>query len=247
MPGSTDDVYSNTFTVAIDQDITVNTLRNSSGTGITAGGGFTLANPSSRVVNIAVASSNQGGGSGSSLIAVSGSGSCTINGSITGGALNARYGLNHSGSATLTINGNVTGGTNAGAYGVFVSGASAIVNVNGVVQGGTGPGVYQSGASARLTVVGSVSGGTGTSGPGLILAAGAGRFDAELVYSAFAAPIQNAVAVQFVRGGTSLGVTAPSADNWPAATGATITLVEGGGGVDPLRYLNVAGTAVPIQ
>lgn len=43
LPTTSDDVYSNNFTVTIDQNITVLTLRNTSATGIAAGGGFTVS------------------------------------------------------------------------------------------------------------------------------------------------------------------------------------------------------------
>jgi hypothetical protein len=44
LPTSTDDVYSNNFTVTIDQNVTVLSLRNTAATGITAGGKFLLTN-----------------------------------------------------------------------------------------------------------------------------------------------------------------------------------------------------------
>jgi len=42
LPTSADDVYSNNFTVTIDQNVTVLSIRNESATSITAGGGFIL-------------------------------------------------------------------------------------------------------------------------------------------------------------------------------------------------------------
>jgi hypothetical protein len=42
LPTSADDVFSNNFTVTIDQNVTVLTIRNSSATGITAGGSFRI-------------------------------------------------------------------------------------------------------------------------------------------------------------------------------------------------------------
>ena len=42
LPGASDDVYSNAFTVTIDQDITVRSIRNTSGTSITQGGIFNV-------------------------------------------------------------------------------------------------------------------------------------------------------------------------------------------------------------
>lgn len=43
LPTAADDVYANNFTVTIDQDITVLTLRTTSATGISAGGGFSCS------------------------------------------------------------------------------------------------------------------------------------------------------------------------------------------------------------
>lgn len=42
LPTSADDVYSNNFTVTIDQNVTVLTIRNTSASGISAGGGFVV-------------------------------------------------------------------------------------------------------------------------------------------------------------------------------------------------------------
>lgn len=43
LPGSSDVAYSNTYTVTIDQDITVQAISNAAGTGITLGGGFVVS------------------------------------------------------------------------------------------------------------------------------------------------------------------------------------------------------------
>lgn len=190
LPGVGDDVYSNTFTVTIDQNITVLSISNMAATGVTAGGSFSIT--ASRTVNanifggaavcvnvtgagtILTFSGNITGGTAAfaamNLAMTGATASAIITGNLLGGTGTGSYALTSS-LATLTqlvtINGNITGGSGATSYGYFIGGI-APVNIIGNITGGsnaTATGLFLSTANV-LTITGSVYGSTGT---GLII------------------------------------------------------------------------------
>jgi hypothetical protein len=158
LPTSSDDVYANGFTVTINQDITVVSVRTQSATGISAGGGFTLS--AGRTVNANVYSGTTAG------ITFSATGTSTINGNCFGATSS---GVSISGtSAVLNLNGNVTGGTATTASGVIIAGTNCVLNLVGNATGGSGTGtqagVYVNSASAVVTITGNVYGSGGSVG-----------------------------------------------------------------------------------
>jgi hypothetical protein len=140
VPTSADDVYANTFTVTIDGTFTVLTIRNTSGTGIVAGGQFIYANggdltctsspaivagiASVPVLQMTLASPNIGTFNGSVLGASNTA--LTVTGSI---------GLRLSGTGTFNINGNFTtdiaGGSGNNNKNMISTTAAGILNVVG--------------------------------------------------------------------------------------------------------------------
>lgn len=248
LPLSGDDVYSNTFTVTIDQDITVKSLNNGTTTGVTAGGKFTMASPASRVVTVTDTLVNLGGINASGVLEITGSGgSCTINASLSGTSLNGRSGLYVNGStATIVINGDVTGGSNAGSAGINTLTSGCDITINGIVMGGTsGPGFAGQGTSLKLTCNEVVKGGTiNTSANGVLIsgtATAAFRVNGIIDWTAND-PISSSVPVQF---GDDIVVMGYDDSNWPTASGGPINLTPGSG-FTPSRYLNVGGVATPI-
>lgn len=250
LPGSGDDVYANNFTVTIDQDVTANSLRIIAGTTAVQGGGFTHPSGTHAVT---LASLTVGAFTGSSTyllrlaggtVTVSVASTVTGDTSSTGSEPTA---IEVSGG-THVITADITGGSTSTAYGVNVSGASAQVTINGAVTGGSGVsahGAYVLGSGARLTVNGSIEGAANS--VGVFNQSGIVRVNADLRWGALGRPPIQGPFV-FARGGSYLGTSAASDDDWPATTGASILLTEGGGGgVDPQRFLNVAGVATPIQ
>jgi hypothetical protein len=103
LPLSTEDVYANNFTVTIDQNVTCVLLSTTSGTGITAGGGFILND--TRTIN-----ANLTNGLNIVTFSAASPASATINGNVSSSGNG--FGLIHSGTGTLNVNGNLvqTGG-----------------------------------------------------------------------------------------------------------------------------------------
>lgn len=102
LPTSADDVYANNFNVNVNQSITVNSLRNTANTNITAGGTFTF-NTGDITANI----SNSIFAYNSAIIAVTASsGNIVINapnGSFLSNNGSSTIFINHTGSCNLTI------------------------------------------------------------------------------------------------------------------------------------------------
>ena len=169
LPTSADDIFANNFTVNVNQNIDVISLRSTSISGVNAGGTFNF-----NTANITANVSGQIIAGATTLISVSATtGTITINAptaTITGLTTGSTNVISHSGSCaltitctriqggttanrtecifkssagTLTINGDVAGGNNTGAnnsQGIYNQAGGAIVNVNGNIINGTGTG-----------------------------------------------------------------------------------------------------------
>jgi len=176
LPTAADDVYSNTFTVTIDTSPTVLSVRNSSATGVTAGGTFTPNN------NITVTCTGSGivvaagGVTNPALTSNLTTGqSCTIQGNIVGaGAIFPAVRNNSTG--TLNIIGNCSGGGNGGggtSPGVD-NASTGTINITGTASAGgfNGPAVVNA-AGGTVNITGSVLGGSNANAYGVSnLAAG---------------------------------------------------------------------------
>lgn len=153
LPTSADDVYSNTFTVTIDQDVTVLSLRNTSTTGVAAGGGFTCS--TARTITATSGGLIAGAANLLTLSHTSGT-TITVNATITGGNVGIGCVINSTGTTNIT--GNCTGGTGASGYAVNVTGA-ATTTITGNLTGGsatTSHGCLLSAAASTTTVVGNL-------------------------------------------------------------------------------------------
>lgn len=142
LPTSADDVYANGFTVTIDIDIEVQSIRNTAQSPAVAGGGYILNGD----VTVDLLSSIAGTVVGNaSLITYSAStGTSTINGVIKGSINTTGVScIIYSGAANLNIIGDLTSGTSGG--------------------GGLQPAVNKSG-TGTLTIVGNLSVGVSTNG-----------------------------------------------------------------------------------
>jgi len=169
-PSVGDDVFANNFTVEIDQNVNVGSLRTTLSSGYAvAGGGFTLYQP------LSVIASPRGffGGTTTCLTSYVSSGTAVLSGNVysTAGAT-AVNGLNHTSTGNIIIFGLVSGGSAGGAaanaYGVF-NGSVGLISVIGNIYGGnqsaTGLnayGIYNASAGG-IVVQGDVFGG-GTAG-----------------------------------------------------------------------------------
>jgi hypothetical protein len=165
LPGASDVVYFNNFTVQMDVDVTVSQIRNDSSTGVTAGGSGVIS--ASRTVNadlfhgtgalLTVSASspsvvNITGNMPGTFAAASSNGiNCTGNATLnyvgdiqasTSSSINSPTGIRLANGSTLNLTGNIVGGLNAANFGVSSSpigvrsNTNAIINVVGNVTGG---------------------------------------------------------------------------------------------------------------
>lgn len=155
LPGTGDDVFADGFTVTIDQNITVLSIRTTQRTGGTAGGQFSISG--TRTVNANVTS-----GTTDCLVVTATSSNVTINGNVTGGtSANAEGFVVTQASCVFSVTGSVTGGSAASCNGIIVNASGITGTVTGTVSGGTN-------ATARgisltvgtLTINGNVTAGT---------------------------------------------------------------------------------------
>lgn len=176
LPTSADDVYANTYTVTIDQNVTALSLRNTAATGITAGGGFACS--TARTIDCS-------GGAGFipgtvTLLTLSGSVTITTLGAVLtqssglGVSLTASL-VKHTGSLTTSASGNcmtvgntgnltVTGNLSSSSSGNCItvtngSGGQGVVTVTGSLSSSLGSCILiTTNVASSVTVNGSVSG-----------------------------------------------------------------------------------------
>lgn len=215
-PGAGDIVEAAGFTVTIDQNITVGSIRT------TSGGTFNVT--AARTLTCDVIA-----GSTACLNVSHGSGTVAITGSVTGGSASNARGVNTSGSGTTTVSGDVTGGSASGAIGLYNTGSGSI-SIAGTAIPGTGASCHgarnTTGTMAVVTAQGNNFGpGGGTTEVYGLYGSGAAATTrvTRLIWGEFGAvPIMGAVLL-----------TDDSANNlvrWRlAAGGATRDLAAGGG------------------
>ena len=160
-PAAADDVYSNTYTIHVDQNVTVNSVTNNSATSrlwkdgatttATAGGTFNLLNGVTMTATIPTQ-----GNIGVSTVGLSGINSATFVGTIVGsGNVPA---ISNTGTNILNAVGSFIGGI--GINGSIASNTSSgIINFTGDVVSARGRGIDNT-SSGTIIVTGSVTGGT---------------------------------------------------------------------------------------
>jgi|694.fasta_scaffold07062_2 hypothetical protein len=173
LPGASDVVYFNNFTVQIDVNVTVSQIRNDSSTGVTAGGSGVIS--ASRTVNADLYHA-------ATLLTISAAAPSVVNitGNIPGSVatVNSANGINITGTCTLNYTGNITASLTAATSvaGVRV-GAAAVVNITGDVTGGVqttsnGCRGVDVRSNSTINIVGNVNGGTtGRSNHGILFVA----------------------------------------------------------------------------
>jgi hypothetical protein len=135
LPTSSDDVYSNNFTVTIDQNVTVISLRNNAQSPAVAGGGFVLNGGYTITTTASVGFA--GGSSTSNLITFSASGTSNLVGVVGMNANSTTFStIVHSGGGTLNITGNLVGNnvTSGGSNRVITFNGDGIINLLGDIQ-----------------------------------------------------------------------------------------------------------------
>ena len=174
-PAAGDDVYSNTYTIHVDQNVTVLSVTNNSATSrlwkdgatttATAGGTFNLLN--GVVMTASVASV----GSTTDTVVLSGTSSATFVGVVNGAISTVNNsGIENSGSGTLTLVGSLIGQSSSGASPTVVSNSSSgIINFTGTIIGGSGANTkgLDNTSAGTIIVTGNVTGGTGSAAYGI--------------------------------------------------------------------------------
>ena len=156
LPTSADDVYPNTFTVTINQNINVISLRNGATTGVTAGGQFSGQSGFTYVCDTIA---NGVGGSPCLLVGF-GTGTLVVTANTITGGLQRAISVTLSVSLDLTINGNVFGSaTNTGqTEGInFGSGNGCTATINGNCTSQVGTAIVTTITGVNLTINGVVT------------------------------------------------------------------------------------------
>jgi hypothetical protein len=173
LPGAADVVYTNTFTVTIDQDVTVLSIRNSSATNITAGGSLLVTGSTTRTIN-----ANLTAGTPGLFLRLQGTGIVNVNGNLINSAVNTNTStaaLIIENNCTLNFNGNAGGGINTTAFAQLSVGininSTCTANLTGIFTGGQSGGantsqnpcIYVGNINCILNITGSLIGGIGGS------------------------------------------------------------------------------------
>lgn len=152
-PGVGDDVFANGFTVEIDQNVNVGSLRTTLSSGYAAaGGGFTLYEPLS-----VIASPNGFLAGSTTCLTVNASGFDfpVITGNIIGGSLSNAHGVSNLGVG-VKVFGTVSNGVQTTSHGI-VNGTGSIIVVGSVSAiGGSGIGISNS-STGTLLVTGTIT------------------------------------------------------------------------------------------
>ena len=162
LPTSADDVYSNNFTVTIDQNVTVLSIRNGAASPIVAGGTFILTGDYTLNCTGTGIVTN-----GITILTYNGTGTANINSNISFlSGVGSQNCVLKSGTGTLNITGNLTNGAGLGsnALGITTGGICNIIGNISPQNAGSSVGVSIAGSSPILNITGTVS---ATSGIGI--------------------------------------------------------------------------------
>jgi hypothetical protein len=223
LPASGDVVRANGFSVTIDQDVTVATLRNNASAPAVAAGFFFINGGVTVTANVL----SDANGNANWIVCINGdqtivgninansnagwtvfkstTGTVTIVGNVTAGPSNTAHGLRLDGPASAVVVGNVRGmnSTFSNAHGIWInSGSTGSVMITGNVQGlnaSGGSGVFHDGIGP-LTINGNAIGGTANNGHGLTCTAAS-------VVTINGDAIANAVEAVVITGATLLTIT----------------------------------------
>jgi hypothetical protein len=255
LPGATDDVYANGFTVTIDQDITVKSLRFIAGTTAVQGGVFTCSTSVTITLDELSVGSFTGGSATPLLTLTAGTSTVNVAGAITGdqSTTGAEPVALYVTGGTHTVNADVQGGAaGASPYGMRVD--TATVTINGdITSGAAASGLLLASTGARVTVRGSLI--VAGTFPAVTVTSGVLRFSGD-AYAGGITPSTGAAGTFPISGvfvliaGEETNFHLADDSDFPTSAGGAeivATTSGGGGGVTPKRFLNVGGVATAIQ
>lgn len=203
VPTSADDVFTNNFTVNMDVNATVISLRNTASSPIVAGGSFnfntagvtvsatsTSAALSAGATNLITVTATTGtvtlslgsavtgfASNNTQIISYTGNCNFTLNGvRFTGGSASTTnaFCINKSSTGTITITGDLVGGSGAVTPHALLSTAGNTVVIGSVFASSVASGISQT--AGNITVTGNVTGGTGANIHGISLTGAASQF-----------------------------------------------------------------------
>jgi hypothetical protein len=167
LPTSADDVFSNNFTVTIDGTFTVLSIRNTSGTGITAGGQFRFAN-GGNLTTTASTGIIVGSTTPTLEMTLASPNTGTFNGSVLTVTNTTNFNvIRHSGTGTLNLNGNYSIDSSATGRSIISVTSTGILNVVGDISStasGNNINVILMSTVGTINVTGNVVGAPSVSG-----------------------------------------------------------------------------------
>jgi hypothetical protein len=189
LPGATDVVYANNFTVTLDINVTVLELRTTTATNVNAGGLFDYGAGCNTVAANIIAGTTTG-------LRHNLATTKAFIGSATGGSAAASFGILNNSTGQLNVTGNITGGTVVSAYGI-INASSGTINITGNCTAGTLARAVSNDSTGTITIIGSSIASVGSfssfnSGTGIM------RVTTAIASSAFSGVVGNVV------GGTTI-------------------------------------------
>lgn len=140
IPTSSDDVFTNTYTVTIDQNININSISNRASGSAVAGGRYISTNGISITASRSAAAIVSA--TATAALTITGSDVVYISGSIQGGDVTNGYGVRITNGGTLYITGSISsgvaGGGSTGNYGLLISTGNAYIRGNLRTNGDAG-------------------------------------------------------------------------------------------------------------
>jgi hypothetical protein len=168
LPTSADDVYANNFTVTIDQDVTVLSIRNTAQSPAVAGGGFVLSG------TFTVSATGGGFITGATRLLTYTGSNCVLNGNITGSGTTAIVTVYHDSTGLLTINGIITlPSTSPDNTFVIQTNSTGGLNINGDITKLGRAETLRVGSACTVNIVGNLVASTNGSGGSCVNITGA--------------------------------------------------------------------------
>jgi hypothetical protein len=168
LPTSADDVYSNGFTVTIDQDVTVLSIRNTAQSPAVSGGGYILSG------TFTVSATGVGFITGATRLLTYTGSNCVLNGNITGSGTTAIVTVYHDSTGLLTINGIITlPSTSPDNTFVIQTNSTGGLNINGDITKLGRAETLRVGSACTVNIVGNLVANTAGSGGACVNITGA--------------------------------------------------------------------------
>jgi hypothetical protein len=138
VPTSADDVFTNNFTVNMDVNATVISLRNTASTPIVAGGSFNF-NTAGVTVSATSTSASLSAGATNLITVTATTGTVTLNlgSSVTGLGTSSTQIFNYTGNCNFTLSGTVFNGGSATNAVCIAKSSTGVITINGDLRGGS--------------------------------------------------------------------------------------------------------------